>query len=67
MIADRCDARPRIYITANRDGVTAHWSLHPAAVPQFARSAGEAVDAAIAGLGGAAAVIIWSGRQAPPG
>lgn len=60
------DIPARIYITANRDGESVLWSRDPAAKPTFALSAGAAVDKAIEGLGGAPAVIVWSGVPAPP-
>lgn len=65
MTPDHQDSRARIHIDANRDGVTAQWKRHPAAKGQFAPTPGAALDAAIAELDGAPAVVIWGGR-APP-
>lgn len=56
------DGRPRIWIASNRDHQTANWSRHPAGRPVFAATPGAALDAAIAELGDAPAVILWSGR-----
>ena len=53
------DGRPRIFISPNRDRVTVNWSRHPAGRPQFAATPGAALDAALAELGHAPAVIIW--------
>ena len=62
MSEDQCDARPRVHITPNRDGRTFTWSRHPAAKGRFAGSPGQALDAALAEIGGGPAVIIWEGR-----
>ncbi len=59
-----CDARPRIHIDAHRDG-SAGWKSHPAGKGQYAPTPGAAFEAAIAEIGDAPAVVIWSGR-APP-
>lgn len=64
-ITTDCDARPRIYITGNRDKRSATWTRHPAARPVFATSPGAALDAALEELGGEAAVVIWAPK--PPG
>ena len=62
MKPDNCDARPRIHIEANRDG-SAGWQHHPAGKGMYAPSPGAAFEAAIADIGDASAVIIWSGRS----
>ena len=59
MTKEHCDARPRVHITRNRDGRTCTWSRHPAAKGQFAGTPGQALDAALAELGGVPAVIIF--------
>lgn len=63
MKADQQDARTRIHIDAHRDGMTASWKRHPAGKGEFAPSPGAAFEAAIADIGDAPAVIIWSGRS----
>lgn len=60
-----CDARPRVFIEPNRDGVSCVWKSHPAARGEFAATPGAALDAALATIGHEAAVIIF-GPCVPP-
>lgn len=57
------DARPRLFVTPNRDGTTVTWATHPAGRGQFAGSIDGAVEQA--GVRDSEAVIIWNHK--PPG
>jgi hypothetical protein len=65
MTIEHADGRPRVFITSNRDKRTCVWARHPSARGTFALSPGAALDAALAELGGEAAVVIFEPR--PPG
>lgn len=53
----RADARPRIWIEPRADG--AAWRTHPAGLPNRAATPGEALEEALATIGGQSAVIIY--------